>query len=567
MQGHLFAKLIGGLALAGVVFAGPSGAQQLAQTSTEPGVIDTPPVELPAELEEGGAPAPEAPDLEVVEGADQIVATLSEITFSGIGVLDEADAQAAAASYIGRPVTRGDLAQLKFDITKLYYDAGYILVRVTTPPQDLSDGILEIVVIEARIGSIEVTNEDTIQPYLARALTGQVRVGDVFREQDVESMISDVNDLGNVVATLNLRPGAEVGTTDMAITISPAAEDVQRITFDNYGSEVTEEKVSAIGLTKSNLFGLGETLSLDARIDTEDDLHSLAFAGEMPIGWRNLKLDVRYTKSKIQVDSVGTNGASDVFNIALSSAILNQRRQRFVVRGGFEAREHQTTGVAFNNDDIRRLFLSGSYLTRFPRTVVFASLEISKGVKLFGASDEGDADASRVSGKPTVWRLAPFLFTSYQVSDQDTLRATVSGQWASSTTLASDLFALGGFGSMRGFESAQTTGEAGYRFALEYSHRFMIGIPWLTMQAGPFFEAGAVFNRNDPSGILDDHLYDAGLTVEFDFAANQFDSRAPATNTNLRLDWAWRLGHYRSTGLDGARIDSNTILVRLSQTF
>ena len=68
-------------------------------------------------------------------------------------------------------------------------------------------------------------------------------------------------------------------------------------------------------------------------------------------------------------------------------------------------------------------------------------------------------------------------------------------------------------------------------------------------------------------GILDDHLYDAGLTVEFDFAANQFDSRAPAPNTNLRLDWAWRLGHYRSTGLDGARIDSNTILVRLSQTF
>ncbi len=45
MQGHLFAKLMGGLALAGVALAGPAGAQQLAQTSTDPGVIDTPPVE------------------------------------------------------------------------------------------------------------------------------------------------------------------------------------------------------------------------------------------------------------------------------------------------------------------------------------------------------------------------------------------------------------------------------------------------------------------------------------------------------------------------------------------
>ncbi len=102
MRGHLFAKLMGGLALAGVAFVGPVGAQQLAQTSTDPGVIDTPPVELPAELEEGGAPAPEAPDLEAVEGADEVVATLSEITFSGLGVLDEAAAQAGAAAYIGR---------------------------------------------------------------------------------------------------------------------------------------------------------------------------------------------------------------------------------------------------------------------------------------------------------------------------------------------------------------------------------------------------------------------------------------------------------------------------------
>ena len=161
MRGQLLIRIVAAmmLALAGTV-AGPLAMAQ----ETNPGVIDRAPVELPEELEDAtGAPAPAEPELEATADADEVVATLDAIDVSGVGVLDLELISAATAPNVGREVTRGDLAQLKFDITKLYYDAGYILVRVTTPPQDLSDGILDVVVIEARIGNIEVANDGVIK--------------------------------------------------------------------------------------------------------------------------------------------------------------------------------------------------------------------------------------------------------------------------------------------------------------------------------------------------------------------------------------------------------------------
>ncbi|MFP6758745.1 MAG: ShlB/FhaC/HecB family hemolysin secretion/activation protein [Alphaproteobacteria bacterium] len=556
------------LALAVAMAGTPATAQQ-----TDPGVIDRAPVELPEELEDAtGAPAPAEPEREAVANADEVVATFNSIDVSGVEVIDIAQISAATASYVGRALTRGDLAQLKFDITKLYYDAGYILVRVTTPPQDVSDGILEVVVIEARIGSIEVANDGVIEPYLADALTGQVRIGSVFREQEVESMISDLDDLGGVTASLNLRPGEEFGTTDMAVTLNAAEEDVQTISFDNYGSELTEEKVTSLSLVNSNFFGMGETIGLSGRLDTEDDLHSLSITAKAPLGISNWILDTSYTQSQIEVDSIGTNGRSNVFNVAVSSALVNQRRQRFVVRGGFEGRRHETLGTATNNDQIRQFFVSGTYLARLPDLVLFGSLEVRQGISGLGASPEHAplGDRSRFSGDPGILRLKPLVFVSYQLNSVDTLRAIASGQWSSSTTLASDMFSIGGFGSLRGFEPATASGEAGYQLSLEHSRRFELDVPWLAVRAGAVLRGrrgvrprpfpGRRLARRSPVRC---RPYPGTRCRR---ATTQSQS-APAGDTNLRLDWAFRLGHYRSRSLDTRRIDRNTILVSLSQTF
>ncbi len=540
---------------------------QVIQQNIQPGVIDRPPVDVPRELERlPTAPLRKEPVLERPAKPDEIVATVSRVVFSGITVLDEESIQAAATPYLDRPLSRADIAQLKFDVTKLYYDKGYILARVITPPQDLSTGELKVVVYEARIGELKIRSEDALRPWLVEALSSRVKEGAVFREQTAESMVNDFNDLGNVSAVLNLQPGKEVGTSDMVLVIEPVEEDEQIVSFDNYNSELIGERSADISLTKSNLLRMGETVGVNLDV-TEDRSWSGEVRLGAPVGWRNLRLDLRYFRSKIDIGGelaiLDSSGESEIFGAALSSALINMRRQKLMVGGGFEARTHESFlfGEPLSRDDIRRAFLDGSYLLRLPNSTLYGSLRLSKGLDVFGASDERDVDISRfdVGADSEAWRLEPLLFAYYQATIDDSVRAIITGQLASTTLLSSDLFSIGGYGSVRGFEPGQATGEAGVQFSVEYNHRFAIDdIPWVTVQAGPFFDGGAVFNRlsSEVTGVQDDRLFSVGIGLELTFAA------LPVGESRLRLDWAFPVGHYK---LD--ELESSSFFFRFSQLF
>ena len=276
----------------------------LAQVPTEaqPGVVDRPlrptaPPELkkkPVQIERL------TPKPDVVPDAGVVVATIKKVNFKGMSVIAESDLQAAVAKYLDRPITRGEMAQLKFDVTRLYYDRGFILVRAVTPPQDLTDGVLDVVIYEARIGSVTVRNDDILQQWVVDALTSTVQSGTVFDEQTVESMVNDFNDFNNVDASLNLRQGKAVGTTDLLLNVVRADEDEQFVAVDNYGSEVTGEVVGRLNLEKSNLLGIGDKFDLDATF-TEDRTWSVAGSVKLPVGFRNVMFDARAFHSDIEV--------------------------------------------------------------------------------------------------------------------------------------------------------------------------------------------------------------------------------------------------------------------------
>lgn len=548
-------------ALAFVALAGGAWAQ----TQRLPGVIEKKPAEVPPSVEEQPLQVqPGQPSPEEVERANEVVATLTGVQFTGVTVFDESDLQKVAAPYLNRPVTRGEIAQLKFDITKLYFDKGYILVRVVTPPQDLSDGILDIQVFEARIGKVTVNNESGLRSFIVRAMTTRIKSGEVFREGPVESTVNDLNDLGNVGANLNLQPGEEVGTTDLTLNLKKAPDDTQQISFDsNYGSDLTGDKVGAISLEKSNLLGFGESVNADFN-RTEEGTWTAQGLVKVPIGFRNIKLDLRYVHSDIDVgdrlSSLGATGKTDIGEVGFSSVLLNMHRQRIEVRTGLQGRQHRSflLGVPETDDDIRQVFLEGSYTARFPRAIVYGFLRGVKGVDILGASDEGEPMNTRVSGDPTAWMIQPLLFVNVRPSQRGTLKAQVTGQWASDTVLSSDLFVLGGYHSIRGFEPAESTGDAGMQFSVEYDHQIFDGnsggIDW-NVKGAAFVDGGIAFNRQNGQ-VTDDHLYSAGVGLELSTNLTKIGE------SKLRFDIAFPLGNY-----DSPTIDDSTVYVRVVQTF
>lgn len=126
---------------------------------------------------------------------------------------------------------------------------------------------------------------------------------------------------------------------------------------------------------------------------------------------------------------------------------------------------------------------------------------------------------------------------------------------ADAVVLSSDLFTAGGYGSVRGYEPAQSTGDSGASLNADLYRQFDIPDSRWYAQAGPFVDWGYVHNRVTGS-TLENNIYSAGLGAEVNY------KHSGKLVSKLRLDWAHPLVHKSLPD-----VDSNTFYARFTQLF
>lgn len=540
-----------------------------AQQARLPGVIDkpTPQLEAPRGRDlaiDVSKDEKKSPQKKTVANPNKVVATLKSVTFEGNSVMSSEALQTVVASYLNRPLTNGDLAQMKYDVAKAYYDQGYTLVNPITPPQNMKDGVLKMQVYEAKLGDLRVNNNAGVRPWLVNHYMKSVPLDQVYNEKDVESTLADINDLSGVRATVALVPGTKFNTTDPVLTLDTAPnEEVNHISIDNYGSELTGEVVNTLALEKTNFFGMGEKLDFNMR-HSWNDLWSYAGAAEVPLPIYNTFVNVNVLHSENDIGdrlaALDSSGETNMANVSFAFKPINQRRESLSLSLGMEARQHESflSDVRDTKDNIRQLFTEATYLYNKGGKLLYGSLKLSKGISVFGASDKGDTLASRALGEPDAWIVNPTVYANVISPFSDgSFKLLSTAQAASNTLLSSDLFVLGGYGSVRGFDVAKETGEMGYNFNVEYNHNIPLEVDHLSrFTFGPFLDGGAVKNRI-VGASQDSHLYSAGLgsDIELDLL--------PVGATKVRLDYARSLGDYN----DAEAEDNNTFYFRVSQEF
>ncbi len=537
------------------------GAATPLPASALPGVVDRPepgaPVPLVQPTEPEAGPTPEA--FRAPADGQEPFAHVRRITFAGDLVIDNAALDAVARAYTGRDLTREDLARLKYDLTALHYRLGYPLVKVVTPPQSLSDGVLEVRIVLGRIGQVDIRNEGGLRPFVAEAMTWRLKAGEVFTERAAESVVQDINALGNLRGSLNLRRGQAPGTTDLRLSIVPADDDRQQVGLDNHGSQLTGRWVFSVDLRKSHLLGLGETFSLQLR-KSNRKLKTAQLGFVSPIGLRDLHLEGRWLRSENGIGdrlaALRATGKTDIWGLALSSALVNTVQLRSELRSGFEHRRHRSflAGLPDTDDRITRVFIEGNLLDRGYRHVLYGGMRISRGVGWLNADTRGQIDATRANGDPRAWIFTFEGVGRYRLRDSDVLTGRLRAQHASNALLSSDLFAIGGHGSVRGFEPAESTGERGLSLNLEYAHVFDSVSGW-SLEAGPFADVAWVGNKA-PGAVTDSRLAALGLGGEI---ARRWGENG---RTRLRIEWAHPVGGYRST-----TVSNNTFYLSLRHTF
>jgi len=135
---------LGLLAATSLVQAAPDAGQLLneQQRLNKPGQL---PANKPALLESEAAQAARSGGFKV---------QIKQVRFTGTeGLVSEADQQAWVADRLGRSLNHAELQALAARVTAQLQARGFMLARAYLPPQDLSEGVLEIAVLVGRLES------------------------------------------------------------------------------------------------------------------------------------------------------------------------------------------------------------------------------------------------------------------------------------------------------------------------------------------------------------------------------------------------------------------------------
>ena len=430
----------------------------------------------------GGVGVGATPGLDTPPGAEKLFVRLRDIRVEG-GFPELGDETAAIrAKLMGQRVSGAAIFAAARELEAAYAKAGYVLVRVTLPPQKLVSGaVLRLVVIDGMIERIETKGvPERVRARIAAVvgpLTG--RRGLMLRE--LERRILLAGDTPGVILSSTLAPGSVTGAT--VLVIEAKYQPVNGIfTADNSLARELGRYQIGTGADFNSVFGFGELGYVRVNGDPGDGFfsdhprnRSLAAGEIVPLGIDGLTFNVEATDARTTPEASGGTQASDQFDrlsFRLREPWIRSRDFNFAQQLVFDLQDErdgliEPAALPLFQDRLRivRLVNEANYLTSWGATISGA-LTGSAGLDVLGARTAADATPtlplSRQGADATFAKVDGTLGYTQAFQEHFTGSFTVRGQYSfGSALLDSEQIGIAGPGSLSAFDAGTLQGDSG----------------------------------------------------------------------------------------------------------
>ena len=425
--------------------------------------------------------------------------------------------------YIRRPITFADLQQMLEEINGLYARAGVPTAQAILPPQEVSDGILRVSLVEAEIEAVEFEGlRNTSERFLRRNITLPAGEKPDFDRLERDLRIFDI--AHDISPQLRFAPGEAVGSTRAVIS----ADEPQRFAFtaslDNFGRpETGEQRISAFGRW-SSVTGVRDSLSF--QLQASEGANSVSAGYSRPVGPGGGR--VVATLSVAQSSIIG--GEFTPVSIVSDSVggSLSYRRPAWVrpdshwlLEGGlsFDQTTSSIDGLEFADIELLDLFVTARYNRRLANAVLgfSAGLRIGRAEALGTTETEGD-----------YWLLFGEGTYARPLGERLMFNANLRYQYAQGENLpVARLFTVGGVSTVRGYPNDIRGGDSGVLVNLQVSTREAWSpenMPRWEVSPFAFLDAALVVPYRPDGGIDGEQDFlasvGAGASVGFGESAN-----------------------------------------------
>ena len=396
---------------------------------------------------------------------------IKSIKLQGVSLLSESTQQELLKPFLNRCLGANQLNELLKAITQHYIDQGYVTSRAYLPQQDLSDGELEVLVVEGRVEGLDSSAIAT-ERELAMGFPGEP--GEPLNLREMEQLVDQLNRLSSRPAQLELLPGKEVGGSRVQLKGEPTKPWRVGLNRHNDGDASTGEQQWGASLDWDSPLGLADQLSLHGGGDAVSDQwrHSAnqSLYYSLPYGWWTFSYS--YSQSYYRTRN---EGAGFAFETDGESKNQQLRGERVLHRDSVSktaaslgiSQVHTRNYIEDNLIDVSSQRLTESQLgfnhgRRIGNAFVNLDLGWQRGIGALDAQRDDHPQGGQPVARYNKYSLTASYLQPLQLWGESlSFDSLLNAQRSEDVLYGPQRISIGGLSSVRGFKEQSLSGDSG----------------------------------------------------------------------------------------------------------
>lgn len=459
-------------------------------------------------------------------------------SFEGNKLISSNELQVFLKEYLNREITLDELKLAVDSLAVLYKDKGY-LATASLPKQDITEGNVKIIIIEATFGGAQLKLDPNtkyrIHPeIIQKFIEHNNQKGKILNLNTLDRAVLIADELPGAGVSQSLQPGTKDGETDSLININNEPSYVAMLSADNYGSKATGPVRYQANASFLSPLGMGDRIDLGLLHSKGTDYGRLSF--NRPIGYSGLRMGINASALKYDVIagaalSQKPEGTAETAQIEASYPVYRSRTfdlslASFLERKHFRNKSQESVVSNYLVD----LFNIGSFLNH--KNTLFIAGETSASLDLdLGYANYNNSPSDFKSNMITQDIQGRFNRLRWNINNTQFFTETISsvlkfsGQLSDSNLDSSQKFYLGGASGVRAYPTSEGSGSEGFLLSAALHKELTASIT-----AIGFYDYGFARQYVD-----DGNLHATGR--------NSFNMKGYGTS----IEWAGFIGTYRST--------------------
>jgi hemolysin activation/secretion protein len=486
----------------------------------------------------------------------EVKVTIKGFRIDGNKTLSEELIKETLKPWLGKTVAFQELQKAADSVAALYQSQGF-LAQVSVPPQRITDGIVILKVLEAKLGAVNVDmpngpsrfGEDKARRYV----TDANRLSEIVQTRNIERSIYILNETPGIAVASQLQPGKNEGEVDINLSLADTKPVRGRVEWNNFGSRATGTGQRVVNLVFDGLTGNGDQLAA-SNIKSDGSDYSIA-SYSVPLNSDGLRAGIsgsyldysNVNKFAFPRNGNAGFGRAKTVGMNLTYPTLRSAAANSNITASFDRKmylnKQASTGNTSSDYRIENMVF-GYNANRYDQWlgggVTQGSVSMTKGHISFGSDTrklqtDAPTNAYGVDTPTTFTKFNANLSRAHQiVPDKTILNISVSGQMASVDLDPAEKFYLGGPYGVKGYPGSQASGSQGGMMNIELQQALEDNII-----ASVFYDIGFVQQYKNKA-LYEEKL---GAGNSYSLRSAGLGLKRPGKDFIWSASVNWKLGH------------------------